>query len=113
MDKYSNFEHDLIFKIASIKNENKTIYDRIHWSEVKMDVRLSVYLGYEIGVHNQLNLIFYLEKKFDINFSDNDMIILTDHKLLVKDLFSILRNYGIIDIQKERKDKLKKLDNYE
>lgn len=110
MDKFANFEHDLIFEIAKIKNGKKDIYHRIHWSEVKMEDRLSVYLGYEISATAQFNFTTYLEEKFNIEFKDEDIMKMCDHKTLVKDVFTLLREYGVIDIQKERKDKLKKIN---
>ena len=110
MDKFSNFEQELIFEIASIKNKGKSIYDRIHYSEVNLEDRLSVYLGYEIGTDAQTNLLFDLEQKFNIEFSDQDIMRMCDHKILVKDVFTLLKEYGVIDIQKERREKLKNIN---
>jgi len=113
MDKFANLEQDIIFEIAKIKNGKKDIYHRIHWSEVKMEDRLTVYLGYEISASALFNFSTYLEDKFNIELSDEDLSKICDHKILVKDVFTILRKYGVIDIQKERKEKLKKINGSE
>lgn len=112
MEKNSNVEGKVIDIIETIANEGKNIYHRIHRSKIDLNMPIKNYFGWDLEHNNQMNLVFFLEEEYKISISDDDVIKITeDRKILGTDIISILKTYGVIDIQKERRDKIDKLND--